>query len=133
MAQTNGRPREGTLIPYPAAEPRSGAGAVGRTNAGQPRPGKVSDSLRLCHFFIPVHQRLYEAILKLAERSQMPGLVTLKHYFEKDDDLKHVGGTEYLAAVVITIINAEDYSRTIYDLYRCHELIALCQEVLRYA
>jgi replicative DNA helicase len=52
----------------------------------------------------------------------------------KDDDLKHVGGTEYLAdlaASVITIVNAEDYSRTIYDLHLRRELIALCQEVLR--
>jgi replicative DNA helicase len=80
-----------------------------------------------------VHQHLYEAILKLAERGQIAGPVILKHYFEKDDDPKHVGGTEYLAASVVTIINADDYSRTIYDLYRCRELIALCQEVLRYA
>jgi replicative DNA helicase len=95
---------------------------------------RVSDFLRPCHFFIPVHRRLYAAILKLAERGQMAGPVTLKHYFEKDDDLQHVGGTAYLAdlaASVITIINAEDYGRTIYDLYMRRELIALCQEVLR--
>jgi replicative DNA helicase len=94
----------------------------------------VSDFLRPCHFFIPVHQRLYEAILKLVERGQLAGPVTLKHYFEKDSDLAPVGGAAYLAdlaASVITIINAEDYGRTIYDLYRRRELIALCQEVLR--
>jgi replicative DNA helicase len=95
---------------------------------------RVSDFLRPYHFFIPVHQRLYEAILKLSERGQVAGPVTLKNYFEKDDDLKHVGGTEYLADLassVITIINAEDYGRTIYDLSMRRELIALCQEVLR--
>jgi replicative DNA helicase len=95
---------------------------------------KVSGFLRPFHFFIPVHQRLYEAILKLAEHGQMAGPVTLKNYFAKDDDLTHVGGTEYLAdlaASVITIINAEDYGRTIHDLYMRRELIALCQEVLR--
>jgi replicative DNA helicase len=95
---------------------------------------KVSDFLRPFYFFIPVHQRLSEAILKLAERGQMAGPVTLKNDFAKDDDLTHVGGTEYLAdlaASVITIINAEDYGRTIHDLYMRRELIALCQEVLR--
>jgi replicative DNA helicase len=95
---------------------------------------QVSDFLRPCHFYVSVHQHLYEAILKLAERGQMAGPVTLKNYFEKDDDLTHVGGTEYLAdlaASVITIINAEDYGRTIHDLYMRRELIALCQEVLR--
>jgi replicative DNA helicase len=40
---------------------------------------KVSDFLRPFHFFIPVHQRLYEAILKLAERGQIAGPVTLKN------------------------------------------------------
>jgi replicative DNA helicase len=76
-----------------------------------------------------VHQRLYEAILKFAERGQTAGQVTLKNYFEKDGDLAHVGGAEYLAdlvASVITTINAEHYGRTIYDLYMRRELIALC-------
>jgi replicative DNA helicase len=81
-----------------------------------------------------VHQRLYEAILKLVERGQIAGPATLKNYFEQDSDLAHVGGAEYLAdlaASVITIINAEDYGRTtINDLYMRRELIALCQEVL---
>jgi len=44
-----------------------------------------------------VHQRLYEVILKLVERGQMAGPVTLKNYFEKDSDLAHVGGVEYPA------------------------------------
>ena len=95
---------------------------------------KVSDFLRLFHFFIPVHQRLYEVILKLAERGQVAGPVTLRNYFETDDDHTHVGGTEYLAdltASVITIINAEDYGRTIYELYIRRELIGLCRDVLR--
>jgi replicative DNA helicase len=94
---------------------------------------RVTDFLRPFHLFIPVHQRLYEAILKLVERGQMAGPVTLKNYSQKDD-LQHVGGTEYLAglaASMITTINAEDYDRTIYDLYMRRELIALCQELLR--
>jgi replicative DNA helicase len=95
---------------------------------------RVSDFLRPFYFYVPVHQRLYEAILKLVERGQLAGPVTLKNYFEKDEKLKHVGGTEYLAdlfASVITTINAEDYGRTIYDLYMRRELIAMCRDVLR--
>jgi replicative DNA helicase len=66
----------------------------------------------------------------------MAGPVTLKNYFEKEGDLEHVGGTEYLAALassVITIINAEDEGRTIDDLYMRRELIALGQDFLRHA
>jgi replicative DNA helicase len=54
---------------------------------------KVSDFLRPHHFFAPVHQHLYEAILKLVERGQMAGPVILKNYFEKDSGLSQVGGT----------------------------------------
>jgi replicative DNA helicase len=66
----------------------------------------------------------------------MAGPVTLKNYFEKEGDLEHVGGTEYLAELassVITMINAEDYGRTIDDLYMRRELIALRQDLLRHA
>jgi replicative DNA helicase len=58
---------------------------------------KVSDFLRPCHFYAPVHQRLYEVILTLTERGQITGPVTLKNYFETDGELAHVGGAQYLA------------------------------------
>jgi replicative DNA helicase len=66
----------------------------------------------------------------------MAGPVTLKNYCEKEGDLEHVGGTEYLAELassVITMINAEDYGLTIYDLYMRRELIAPGQDLLRHA
>lgn len=47
-----------------------------------------------------------------------------------------VGGAAYLAdlaAGVITIRDAENYGRTIYDLSMRRELITLCQDVLRNA
>jgi replicative DNA helicase len=92
--------------------------------------------LRLFQILIPVHQRLYDAILKLVERGQLARPVTLKNYFENSSDFAPVGGTEYLAdlaAGVITIMNTENYGRTIYDLSRHREMIALCREVLREA
>jgi replicative DNA helicase len=66
----------------------------------------------------------------------MAGPVALKNYFEKEGDLEHVGGTEYLAepaSSVIRMINAEDYRRTIDDLYMRRELMALGQDLLRHA
>ena len=38
-----------------------------------------------------------------------------------------------LASSVITMINAENYGHTIYDLYMRRELIALGQDLLRHA
>jgi replicative DNA helicase len=114
------------ILPHNAEAEQGLLGALMLDNRALER---ISDFLRPYHVHIPVHQQLYEANLKLVERGQMAGPVTLKNYFEKDGDLGHVGDTEYLAELassVITIINAEDYGRTIYDLYMRRELIALC-------
>lgn len=94
---------------------------------------KVADFLKPVHFFMPAHQRIFEAINTLNERGQNASPVTLKNYFEKDADLEHVGGAEYLAdlaASVVSVINAGDYGQTIYDLYLRRELIALGEEVV---
>ncbi len=94
---------------------------------------KVSDFLNDVHFFMPAHQRIYEAIKTLIDRGQTASPVTLKGYFEQDADLSEVGGAEYLADLaggVIGVMNAYDYGRTIYDLHLRRELISLGEDVV---
>jgi replicative DNA helicase len=94
---------------------------------------KIGDFLRQDHFFVPAHKRIYAAIEKLIERGQTASPVTLKGYFEKDEGLANVGGASYLAelaASVITVINTEDYGRTIYDLHLRRELITLGEDMV---
>lgn len=94
---------------------------------------RMGDFLKAEHFFLPAHQRIYQAIAKLIDRGQTASPVTLKSYFETDEDLAHVGGAEYLAdlaASVVTVINTADYARTIYDLFLRRELIAFGEEVV---
>ncbi len=94
---------------------------------------KIGDYLRPDHFFAPAHQRIFEAIMKLIDRGQTASPVTLKSYFEKDEDLAHVGGAEYLADLatsVVSIINTDDYARTIYDLHLRRELITLGEDIV---
>ena len=93
---------------------------------------KIGDFLRGDHFFIPAHKRIFAAIEKMIERGKTASPVTLKSYFEKDEGLANVGGAEYLAelaACVITVINAEDYARTIYVLHLRRELISLSEDM----
>lgn len=97
---------------------------------------KVGDFLRSEHFFMPAHQRIYDSILKLIDRGQNASPVTLKTYFEKDEDLKDVGGSEYLAdlaASVVSVINTADYARTVYDLHLRRALISLGEDVVNEA
>lgn len=94
---------------------------------------RVSEILRPEHFFVPVHRRIYESILKLSERGQTATPVTLKNYFDQDPDLKDLGGAEYLAelaASVLTVINVEDYANRLYDLHMRRELITLGENIV---
>jgi replicative DNA helicase len=89
---------------------------------------KVSEFLHPEHFAEPVHGRIYGAIGTLLGRGQIADPVTLKHYFDRDESLTEVGGSAYLAALanaVVSILNAEDYGRLIFDLHLRRELIEL--------
>jgi replicative DNA helicase len=94
---------------------------------------RVGDFLRAEHFYEPVHGRIYAALEKLVEQGQIGSPLTLKHYFEKDEALAAVGGSQYLfdlAASVVTVINAVDYGRTIYDLFLRRQLIELGEDIV---
>ena len=91
------------------------------------------DFLKPIHFFVPAHQRIFEAIMKLTDRGQTASPITLKGYFETDSDLEQVGGSAYLtdlAASVISVINALDYAKSIYDLHMRRELVSLGEDVV---
>ncbi len=94
---------------------------------------QVADFLRPDHFFEPVHGRIYETITKLVERGQVASPLTLKHFFDGDEALAEVGGTDYLyemATAVISVVNAADYGKTVHDLYLKRSLIGLGEDVV---
>ena len=94
---------------------------------------KVGEFLRAEHFFMPAHSRIFNTIHTLIERGQNASPVTLKNYFEQDDDLKDVGGAEYLvdlASSVVSVVNVEDYARTVYELHMRRSLITLGEDVV---
>jgi replicative DNA helicase len=94
---------------------------------------RVSEFLRPEHFAEAVHGRIFEAIAKLIERGQIANPVTLKSLFDQDGALAEIGGAAYLArlaAAVVTIINTEDYGRTIHDLHLRRQLISIGEDVV---
>ena len=94
---------------------------------------RVSEFLHPEHFGYAVHGRIFAAIGKLIERGQIANPVTLKNLFDQDGALTEIGGAQYLiqlANSAVTIINAEDYGRIIYDLYQRRELITLGEDVV---
>jgi replicative DNA helicase len=87
---------------------------------------RVASFLEARHYFDALHGRIYEAAAKLITAGHLASPVTLKTFFERDEALAEIGGPQYLARIAgaaTTIINAEEYGRTIYDLAIRRELI----------
>jgi replicative DNA helicase len=94
---------------------------------------RVADFLRAEQFANRVHGRIFEAIGRLIDRGQIADPITLKQYFEADADLAEIGGYAYLmrlAGSVASIVNAEDYGRTVHDLHLRRQLIALGEDMV---
>ena len=79
----------------------------------------VATFLQPEHFFLPVHGRIYSAVLNLFGRREIANPMTLKSYFENDQAPAEASGGRYLARLVgsaVTVINAGHCGCAIYDL-----------------
>ena len=96
---------------------------------------RVSDFLTPEHFFNPGHRKIYEVASTLIKAGKVATPVTLRTHIT-DVDLGGLTPPQYLArlaAEATTIINAEDYGRTIYDLATRRNLIRIGEEVVNTA
>src|SRR5262252_572875 len=97
---------------------------------------RVSDFLEPRHFFEPIHQNLYEITGSLIRVGKIANPVTLKTFLPADVDIAGLTVSQYLArlaAEATTVINAEDYGRTIYDLAIRRSLIVIGDEMVNVA
>ena len=88
------------------------------------------------HFIIAQHGKIYDACSRLIEKGQIANPVSLKRLFEQDDSLIEIGGTAYLvelAESMVSIINAGEYGRIIYDLHVKRALIDIGEDVVNRA
>ncbi len=97
---------------------------------------RVGEFLVAEHFADPIHGRIYTAIQRRCEASQIADPVTLRAEFEHSGVLDEVGGTAYLAqllAAMVGIINAGDYGRVIRDAWLRRQLIDIGEVVVNRA
>jgi replicative DNA helicase len=97
---------------------------------------RVSDFLEPHHFQEPVHQKIYEVIASLVRVGKVATPVTLKTFLPADIDLGGITVAQYLArlaAEATTVINAEDYGRTVYDLAIRRSLITIGEDMVNLA
>src|SRR5215813_4448901 len=89
---------------------------------------RVSGFLKPDHFYDPLHGQIYDHAAKLIWAGKRATPITLKTFFQSDEPAGDLTVPQYLgrlAANATTIINAEDYGRTIYDLAIRRQLIGI--------
>src|SRR5438874_5645242 len=97
---------------------------------------RVSDFLEPVHFFEPIHQKIFELASSLIRAGKVASPVTLKTFLPPDLDVAGLTASQYLArlaAEATTVINAEDYGRTIYDLAMRRALIIIGEDMVNVA
>jgi replicative DNA helicase len=97
---------------------------------------RVSNFLKPDHFFDPLHGRIFETAAKLIMGGKRATPITLKTFFQADEPVADLTVPQYLgrlAANATTIINAEDYGRTVYDLAVRRQLIEIGEEMVNTA
>ncbi len=97
---------------------------------------RVSDFLKAEHFYEPIHQTIFDTASSIIRAGKIATPVTLKTFLPADTDLGGMTVAQYLArlaAEATTIINAQDYGRSIYDLAIRRQLIGVGEDMVNVA
>ena len=97
---------------------------------------RVSDFLEPQHFYEPVHRIIFEVAGQLVRANKVATPVTIKTFLPADLAIGDINLAQYLArlaAEATTIINAEDYGRSIYDLAIRRALIGIGEDMVNVA
>ena len=89
---------------------------------------EISTIVNPTSFYDPAHTKIYEVIESLNNKGMIANPITLKNYFEKDNMLQEVGGTEYLVKLTRfsgSTKQAIDYSKVIHEMYLRRELVLI--------
>ncbi len=119
------------LPPQSREAERSVLGSMLRDNG---MIGDVLQIIRLENFYLDAHQKIFQAMTQLYDRSHPVDLVTLAEHLKEQKQIEDVGGYSYLAELwdaAPTAANASYYSRIVRDKAIIRNLIHASNEVLR--
>src|SRR5881275_3222418 len=91
---------------------------------------------RVSDFLEPIHQTIFETAGSLIRMGKVATPVTLKTFLPADTDIGGMTVGQYLArlaAEATTIINAQDYGRTVYDMSLRRDLIRIGEDMVNVA
>ena len=93
---------------------------------------EISNIVNSNIFYDPAHIKIYEVIESLNNKGMIANPITLKNFFEKDNMLNDVGGTEYLVKLTrfsSSTKQAIDYAKIIHEMHLRRELIQISDKL----
>ena len=93
---------------------------------------EISTIVNSSIFYDPAHIKIYEVIESLNNKGMIANPITLKNFFEKDNMLSEVGGTEYLVKLTRfsgSSKQAIDYAKIIHEMYLRRQLIQISDKL----
>ncbi|MDD9910964.1 MAG: replicative DNA helicase [Ahrensia sp.] len=97
---------------------------------------RVSDFLEAEHFFEALHRKIFKISAEMIRSAKRASPVTIKTFLPAEEKVGDITVATYLArlaADATTIINAEDYGRSIYDLATRRSLIGIGEDMVNIA
>ena len=97
---------------------------------------RVSDFLKSGHFYEPLHRKIFEVAAELIRMGKMATPITLKTFLPADERVGDMTVAQYvvrLAVEAVTVVNAADYGRAIYDLATRRALITVGEDMVNIA
>ncbi|MCP4181929.1 MAG: replicative DNA helicase [Hyphomicrobiales bacterium] len=97
---------------------------------------RVSDFLKSEHFYESIHAQIYAVAGDMIRATKRANPITIKTFLPAEEKIGDITVTQYLArlaAEATTIINAEDYGRSIYDLATRRSLITVGEDMVNIA
>jgi replicative DNA helicase len=97
---------------------------------------RVSDFLKQSHFYEPLHRKIFEVAGELIRMGKSATPVTIKTFLPADAKVGDMSVAIYLARIAaeaVTVINASDYGRAIYDLATRRALITVGEDMVNIA
>ncbi len=117
-------------LPHNLEAERSVLGAILLHNDAFNLAAEVIDS---GDFYRDAHRRIFDRMVKLAERGDAIDLVTLKDELARSGEIEEVGGPSYIAALVDGVprsTNVEHYARIIKEKATLRHLIFSANKIL---
>ena len=93
---------------------------------------EISSFINPQTFYDPSHIKIFEVIESLNNKGMIANPITLKNFFEKENILEEVGGTEYLVKLTRfsgSVKQANDYAKIIQEMYLRRELIKISDKL----